>query len=49
MRLISFSEYEFGVLALGGSPTGIVALGMFPVGVVAIGIVPMGLVDFFYN
>lgn len=45
MRLVSISEYELGVLAIGGSPTGIISIGIFPVGVVAIGIVPMGLVS----
>ncbi len=46
MRLISFSEYEAGVLALGGTPFGIIAIGAMPVGIVAIGILPMGLVSF---
>lgn len=46
MRLVSFSEYELGVLAIGATPTGIVSIGMLPVGVVAIGIMPMGLLSF---
>ena len=46
MRLVSFSEYEAGVLAIGGAPFGIIAIGGFPVGVIAIGIVPMGLLSF---
>lgn len=46
MRLVSFSEYEAGVIAIGGSPFGIIAIGGLPVGVIAVGIVPMGLVSF---
>lgn len=46
MKLVSFSEYEMGVLAIGEMPTGIVSIGMFPVGVVAIGIIPVGLLSF---
>jgi len=45
MKLLSFSEYEFGVLAIGGTPTGIIALGLMPVGVVAIGTVPIGVIS----
>jgi len=46
VRLISFSEYEAGVLAIWGSPFGIIAIGGFPVGVIAIGIVPVGVFSF---
>jgi len=46
MKLVSFSEYEMGVLAIGGMPTGIISIGIFPVGVVAIGIIPVGLLTF---
>ncbi|MBW2527068.1 MAG: hypothetical protein JRI23_23000 [Deltaproteobacteria bacterium] len=46
MRLVSFSEYEAGVLALGGAPFGIVAIGAMPVGVIAVGILPVGLLSF---
>ncbi len=46
MRLVSFCEYEIGVLAIGATPTGIISIGMLPVGVVAIGIMPMGLLSF---
>lgn len=31
MKLVSFSEYELGVIAIGCTPTGIIALGLMPV------------------
>ncbi len=45
MRLVSFSEYELGVIAVGGTPTGIIALGLMPVGVIAIGTLPFGVIS----
>jgi hypothetical protein len=45
VRFVSFSEYEFGFIAIGGAPTGIIAIGGFPVGLVAIGIIPLGVVS----
>ena len=46
MQLLSTSEYELGLIAVGGSPVGVIAIGGAPVGVIAIGILPMGLLSF---
>lgn len=43
MRLVSFDDYEPGVIALGSFPVGILAIGTMPVGVVAVGVIPRGL------
>ena len=46
MQFLSTSDFEPGVIAVGGRPVGIVALGMNPIGVISVGIVPVGVIAF---